>query len=381
MMIDRESPRGDTNELVCDDKNATALYVLLAAWHWDKVRARAASNPDEVRTWVQKVDPVIRRIKWKVLPLHAAMIFKAPLVVVVCLLNEYPAAAKQKDDKGMLPLHLAFRHKAEGDESILTALLDEHPQACAIKDNCNRFPIDCASDGTTFSVGFLKKYSVAYSKYQESKEMEATKAMSKARMEKLKASHRESISTMDKEHKQSLRHLKQELLQGQHSLRSQHEQEMDDLRDLLSKEVVSTSQNTTNVELKMKSLEKSFADEKEKCRDLETALRKQKLYETELREQLRKLLVDQQTIHTSYLEQQRQLQEAQQFREQILTSLLDKEDGKILEKSREICELSERLEFRTEELFDSQPQVNPAESDSQQQSSPVEPDGYLPPLE
>lgn len=383
MMIDRESPtRGDacTNELVCDDKNATALYVLLASWYWDKARARAASHPDEVRTWVQKVDPVIKKIRWKVLPLHAAMIFKAPLDVVECLLNEYPAAAKEKDDKGMLPLHVAFRHKAEGDESSLATLVDDYPQGCAIKDNCNRFPIDFAADGTTFSVDFLKKYSAAFAKYHESKDMEATRAVSKAKMDKLKSSHRESISTMEKEHKQSLRHLKQELLQEQHSLRTQHEQEMDDLRDLLSREVVSTSQNTTNVELKMNSLERSFADEKEKCRDLETTLRKQKLYEAELREQLRKLLIDQQTIHTSYLQQQRQLQEAQHFREQILSSLLIKEDGKVLEKSRDICELSEQLEFRTEKLLDSQQQINQAESDSQRQSNPVEPEGYLRPL-
>jgi len=50
------------------------------------------------------------KLRWRMLPLHAALMFQAPFGVVEALLEAHPAAAAAKDDQGMLPLHLALRN-------------------------------------------------------------------------------------------------------------------------------------------------------------------------------------------------------------------------------------------------------------------------------
>ena len=50
------------------------------------------------------------RLKWRILPLHAAILFRAPHSVIDVLLQCYPISARQKDDQGMIPLHLAMKN-------------------------------------------------------------------------------------------------------------------------------------------------------------------------------------------------------------------------------------------------------------------------------
>ena len=261
-MLDRRNSRNNSGNYRSDDlvsDHETSLYVFLQSLEWDAARSRCQTHPKEVRTWIRNVDSS-GKTRWKLLPLHAALVFQAPSFVIECLLNEYPSAAKEQDDKGLLPLHLAFRHKKENDDKadrILGVLLDEYPKGVVTKDKFNRLPIDFAGEGMNFSIRFMKKYSNAYSKHQESKEIEAAEALNQARMDNLKTAHEEKVSAIEKEHQQALRHLKQELLEKQHSIRTQHDQEMDDLRDLLSREVAS-GQNVTKLERNLKVLEKTL---------------------------------------------------------------------------------------------------------------------------
>ena len=143
-------------ETTCDyDKGATTLYELLESSNWEKARARCRSHPEEVRTWIVRKDRSLK-VRWKLLPLHAAIIFQSPNFIVSTLLEKYPSATSRRDDQGMLPLHLAFRHKQD-DEELLELLLAQYPKAVNIKDKRDRIPLEHARD-SKFSVKLIKLY-------------------------------------------------------------------------------------------------------------------------------------------------------------------------------------------------------------------------------
>ena len=149
----------DEGETVCDyDTNATVLYELLESSTWERARARCKSHPEDVRTWIIRKDKSLS-VRWKLLPLHAAIIFQSPNFLVSALLDQYPAAVSKKDDQGMLPLHLAFRHKQE-DEDLLELLLVKFPKAVMIKDRRDRVPLEHGRE-SKFSAKVMRLYADA----------------------------------------------------------------------------------------------------------------------------------------------------------------------------------------------------------------------------
>lgn len=146
-------------ETTCDyDKGATKLYELLESSNWEKARGRCRSHPEEVRAWIVRKDRGLK-VRWKLLPLHAAIIFQSPNFIVSALLEKYPSATSRRDDQGMLPLHLAFRHKQD-DEELLEILLAQYPKAVNVKDKRDRIPLEHARD-SKFSVKLMKLYANA----------------------------------------------------------------------------------------------------------------------------------------------------------------------------------------------------------------------------
>ena len=95
----------------CDyDVNPTGLYLAVQDGRWGYAIERCATHPREASTWV------IRRggegggkLRWRMLPLHAAALFRAPVETVRALLGAYPGGASLSDDRGKLPLHLCLR--------------------------------------------------------------------------------------------------------------------------------------------------------------------------------------------------------------------------------------------------------------------------------
>ena len=63
------------------------------------------------------------------LPIHAAIIFNAPLEVIVELLNSYVDGAQCRDDRGMMPIELAKIKNSRYDvsEALVDAFLQGHP--------------------------------------------------------------------------------------------------------------------------------------------------------------------------------------------------------------------------------------------------------------
>lgn len=138
-----------TDEKVEDrdfDKNPTVLYALVQKKLWKETIARAKKNPGEARAFICRREKD-GRVRWRLLPLHAAIVFKAPEDVVETLLTAFPKAAEEKDDQGMLPLHLAFRNGAS--ESAVNLLLLAYPQSVDIPDRKDRVPLTLAKAATS----------------------------------------------------------------------------------------------------------------------------------------------------------------------------------------------------------------------------------------
>jgi hypothetical protein len=140
------------SKLECDyDMNPTVLYQAIEAKQWEyavslfKPRpssSKAVSCAAESATWVVRKE-TNGKLRWRLLPLHAGVIFGAPLALIELLRAEYPAASQCKDDQGMLPLHLAFRN--ESSFEIIEELLTAHPQAIFVKDRKGRTPLNCGT--------------------------------------------------------------------------------------------------------------------------------------------------------------------------------------------------------------------------------------------
>eukprot|EP00547_Thalassionema_nitzschioides_P000581 CAMPEP_0194210708 /NCGR_PEP_ID=MMETSP0156-20130528/8990_1 /TAXON_ID=33649 /ORGANISM="Thalassionema nitzschioides, Strain L26-B" /LENGTH=625 /DNA_ID=CAMNT_0038938087 /DNA_START=10 /DNA_END=1887 /DNA_ORIENTATION=+ len=151
------TPKADSTEFTealftprtreCDfDKAPTQVYLLLQKKDWDGAIARSGTNPEEARTWVSRKE-FDGKLRWRLLPLHAAIIFKAPENVIEALLGAYPKGAESKDDQGMLPLHLAFRNGST--EGVVNLLLVAYPQSIDVKDRKGRIPLVLAQASTS----------------------------------------------------------------------------------------------------------------------------------------------------------------------------------------------------------------------------------------
>eukprot|EP00523_Entomoneis_sp_CCMP467_P015044 CAMPEP_0168775842 /NCGR_PEP_ID=MMETSP0725-20121227/5725_1 /TAXON_ID=265536 /ORGANISM="Amphiprora sp., Strain CCMP467" /LENGTH=553 /DNA_ID=CAMNT_0008825493 /DNA_START=58 /DNA_END=1722 /DNA_ORIENTATION=- len=178
-----QQPHGLSNKTPvleeCDyDKTCTALYKAIEAKKWEFViqlvedaedqSSDAEADDDnssgddgiiehdnilsrprprrEAAIWVVRKERD-GRLRWRLLPLHAALIFNAPLPVVEILLRTFPEASTMKDDQGMLPLHLACRNAPVNFE-VLEELLTAHPAAVYVKDRKGRTPIQGGLNAT-----------------------------------------------------------------------------------------------------------------------------------------------------------------------------------------------------------------------------------------
>ena len=138
-----EGEKGDSHQsLECDfDSNPTELYLGLLRKDWSATITRCSSNASEAKTWVSRREDN-GSLRWKLLPIHAALIFKAPEHVIEALLKAYPMACQEPDDQGMLPLHLAFRNEAT--ERSVNLLLETFPGSVDVKDKKRR-TLGCTS--------------------------------------------------------------------------------------------------------------------------------------------------------------------------------------------------------------------------------------------
>jgi hypothetical protein len=86
-------------------------------------------------------------LRWRMLPIHAAIIFNAPTALIKALLKAYPGGCSASDDQGMLPLHLAFR--SQSSEEVVMVLLDVYPEAIERGDLKGRVPSQLGPKNST----------------------------------------------------------------------------------------------------------------------------------------------------------------------------------------------------------------------------------------
>ena len=145
------TPAPSTPQLECDyDLNPSILYQAIEAKQWEY----AISLFDDNNTGKQSSTWVVRKetngkLRWRLLPIHAAVIFGSPMQLIELLLTEYPLGAQAKDDQGMLPLHLAFRQESSWE--VIEELLTAYPLAIHVKDRKGRTPLQCGNRSSSSS--------------------------------------------------------------------------------------------------------------------------------------------------------------------------------------------------------------------------------------
>jgi len=148
--VDTASAGSDADPVMAEvdyDHNATDLYKYIEGRQWTEAARFIEDNSENGRAERASATWVIRKekngkLRWRLLPLHGAIMFGAPINVVEMLLETFPHGARCKDDQGMLPLHLAFRNDAS--DEIVTEIANAYPQAIGVKDRKGRLPLACA---------------------------------------------------------------------------------------------------------------------------------------------------------------------------------------------------------------------------------------------
>ena len=158
-------PFEDLDVHECDyDVSCIALYEAIENKQWEHVRgffecgkwpnyvfkSTFLSTRDpfppkrQARTWVTKYkvhEKNEKVVAWTRLPLHAAIIYDAPVDIVEKLIELYPEALRAATAGTLLPLHLAIKHGSEDD--ILRVLLKSCEDAISpIMDGNGKFPSD-----------------------------------------------------------------------------------------------------------------------------------------------------------------------------------------------------------------------------------------------
>jgi len=127
------------------DVYPTKLIKLVEKKKWEDAIQRCVEKPEEASTWMcrlQEVDGKGKKkneLRWRILPIHSAIVLHAPVEVIEALVDAYPDGIKTGDDRQMLPLHMAFRLGANTETAAV--LVDAYPDALTKKDSKGHTPL------------------------------------------------------------------------------------------------------------------------------------------------------------------------------------------------------------------------------------------------
>jgi hypothetical protein len=100
----------------------------------------------DCKTWVVTRGQKEDQLRFRALPLHAALVFGAPDDLVMKIYNSYPLAARGRDVRGRLPIHLAMEHNASS--TIVSMLIEAFPKGIFATDKKDMTPLDYIDDST-----------------------------------------------------------------------------------------------------------------------------------------------------------------------------------------------------------------------------------------
>lgn len=230
----------------CDyDVNPTYLYQAIEAKQWDHVRT-LFTNPqkalEQAATWVIRKE-TNGKLRWRLLPLHAAVIFACPLEIVELLIQVYPSGAQFKDDQGMLPLHLAFRNETEWE--VIEELLTAYPQAIGTKDRKGRTPLQCATSSGKKKANVLELYTQIAVSGERQKAVAESRTVLDSRISAMQETHVQTLNKLKVEFEEQLGEMSNALEKKTTALAESQLKVQDMSRDLGEK-------SASEVELTMK---------------------------------------------------------------------------------------------------------------------------------
>jgi hypothetical protein len=121
-------------------QNVSAIYTHIENQRWREVAERCRTNPIETKTWVYRMDKKKKSMLWRMLPIHTAILYRAPVYVLLDLIQAYPEGPTSPDDRRMLPIHMACRIVCK--EDVLRLLLKHAPSSVFAEDAKGRTPRD-----------------------------------------------------------------------------------------------------------------------------------------------------------------------------------------------------------------------------------------------
>lgn len=371
----------ENEELVCDyDTSATGLYELLESSQWDQARSRCRSHPAEVRTWIVRRDKA-HKIRWKLLPLHAAIIFQSPNEVVSALLDKYPQAASCPDDQGMLPLHLAFRHKQE-DEDLLELLLVQYPKAVLMKDKRQRVPLEHGRE-SKFSAKLVWLYADATvigtgnnnSNKDEDQGTAQTSINTSLRadmerelrreheeeMDRIRREYENKLQTLEEKNAYETQHIKVVVDDERQTLVERHAEEMAELKEMLSQQAEREANLTGDYQVQIDELQHALETSARQNDGLTLKYGKMEEFNRELRNQLQTIIRDQLFIRDLATRQNNELDAARKMRAQIIQTLMQQEDTdgeNDRSRSNKLIEMAENVRDRIHDILRNDPSEN-----------------------
>jgi hypothetical protein len=145
LKINLNTMAANTSREVDYDATPTVLIKLIERKMWKQAINRCEDYPEEASTWMCRLQEVKEQsgeqkdVKWKILPIHSAIILHSPVEVIETLIDAYPQGLRKGDDRKMLPLHMAFRIGASLD--VTAVLVDAYPDALKKRDIKGHTPI------------------------------------------------------------------------------------------------------------------------------------------------------------------------------------------------------------------------------------------------
>ena len=105
------------------------------------------------------------------------------------------------------------------------------------------------------------------------------------------------------------------------------------------------------LEAEVRRLSTSLRDTTSELSTLRSLVHEQNEQKEQMLEEMRQILKDQRTVQDRCKKQKEQLDQAQKLREQLVRTIIQKEDGMAVQASKDICQLSDNNIARTEKLL------------------------------
>ena len=262
------------------DTDPTDLYVALQNKRWKETVDIARVAPEEARIWVSRKEKD-GRMRWRLLPIHAAIVFKAPEEVIEALLAAYPKGAQSKDDQGMLPLHLAFR--TGSSEGVVKLLLVAFPQSIDVQDRKGRIPLVLAQASTSPNrEAFMRAlergptyYAVAAAATERAVVTTEQQAMFESKMLQNRQSHLSELAQvkLDAEAKQQALKLKLAAMEKELAKTQETSQVLVDHVNSLEAQLASRSDTERFLATKIANLDTSLKDTSRTKEEIEANLK------------------------------------------------------------------------------------------------------------